>query len=162
MSNTDNNFANDDGGAIYSVNGTVLIRGSNVSFVSNKASNGSAIYSYAPVVEVSGSNVSFVNNSAIFGGVIYSVNGTVLIKGSDVSFVSNKASNGAVIYSVHPYSPSSSMNVGVFNAIFIDNIALLKGGAVIANNNPSTTVVNCTFLGNHILMVQALFIKIVF
>jgi LPXTG-site transpeptidase (sortase) family protein len=73
------------------------------------------------------------------GGAIRSYGGLVI---ENVSFMDNTARQGGAIFFYHPYSAQMLIN----NATFVNNMALLDGGAIY--NWGSAEIKNSLFLGN--------------
>ena len=99
------NFANINGGAIYTQGNLTITGGSgNITFSGNSASfNGGAIYTQGNLtIEGGAGNISFSGNQATYrGGAIYSINGSINIRAGTggIEFVNNHADRiGGAIY----------------------------------------------------------------
>ena len=118
------------GGAILTVNNTVLSFNGTNNFINNSAGRGGAIYTlYNTVLSFNGTN-NFINNSALWeGGAIHTVNNTVLSFNGTNNFINNSAVDGGAIYI--SYNSVLSFN-GTNN--FINN-SVGRGGAILTVNN---------------------------
>ena len=99
------NFANINGGAIYTQGNLTITGGSgNITFSGNSANiNGGAIYTQGNLtIEGGAGNISFSGNQATYrGGAIYSINGSINIRAGTggIEFVNNHADRiGGAIY----------------------------------------------------------------
>ena len=114
-----------NGGTVY----TNTRDNATVAFTHNKAQNGGAIYSHNSDIVIKGNSVvTFNNNEAIqSGGVTYSENSTlVFIDYVNISFFSNRAKDGGVI---NLYRNASIKFRGKSNVTFLNNTAE-QGGVV--------------------------------
>ena len=113
------------GGAIYAAAGAVNISGGTMQ--GNSATSGGALY-YAgsDTVTISGGVIGAENssNSAENGGAIYMASGTANITGGTISYNEATTSGGA-IYALNAY-----VNVNGSGASIIRNTATVNGGAV--------------------------------
>ena len=124
------------GGAIHSINSSIIFENTIVNFNKNLAKqHGGAIHSTRSSVIITGSLVlKFFKNYAVFGGAIYSDdNCNVVVDGnSTATFISNSATLGGAIYS-HHYSNVSF--VGFSKGFFINNTVMQDGGAVFSSTS---------------------------
>ena len=137
------------GGAIVTLNNTVLSFSGTNNFINNSAIWGGAIYtSNITVLSFSGTN-NFINNSAILdfsrtnnfinnfasteGGAIFTSDNTVLNLSGANNFIKNSAGTGGAVY--------TSDTVLSFNGTshFINNSAPI-GGAIATNVNNTLTI----------------------
>ena len=87
-------------GRIFNINGDNTITLINLTLTNGYSDNGGAIYTYHGDVIVS-DGVSFVNNSADrYGGAIHTYHGDVIVSGINVSFVNNSADHGGGLLAV--------------------------------------------------------------
>ena len=134
------------GGAIFSLNNTVLTLSGVNNFINNSAKGGGgAIYTLGnTVLMLSGVN-NFINNSAKGGGAIFTVNNTVLHLSGVNNFINNSeeggvsgAGGGAILTLGNTVLHLSGVNN------FINNSAENYGGAICTFNTP-------VYLGNTVL-----------
>ena len=136
------NTAGDAGGAVFIINGLVIINSS--SFHGNEASQyqGGVVYASTSIITVH--NSSFDNNKASRrdGGVVYATSrSSITVHNS--SFENNEARySGGVLYATY-YS-----SITVHNSFFENNEARYGGGVVYATSRSSITVHNSFFDNN--------------
>ena len=146
------NFANINGGAIYTQGNLTITGGSgNITFSGNSANiNGGAIYTQGNLTITGGSeNITFSGNSAsINGGAIYTEGNLTINGGSgNITFSRNSASNtGGAIYT----QENLTITGGSGNITFSGNSASIDGGAIYTPGNLTITGGNgnITFSGN--------------
>lgn len=138
------NLAYFNGGAVYCKRNVEV---NNSTFQSNTAyaflpeyHRGGAIFSSATVnVE----NSTFKNNYAYTsGGAIYAMYVNIdLRQSSNSSFIENRVDdgNGGAIYALR--------NIRITNALFYANVAMVRGGAIMAEN---VSLSNCIFNANYV------------
>lgn len=156
-----NNYAIEQGGAIYSDgNATLIIQ--NSSFINNTAGNsGGAMYIGAngsgEVLNLTISESLFDNNSGKFGGAIYhgANGGNMIIDISQTRFKANRAvGSGAVGGATYSFAKSSASSIDLtfVNCIFEKNVSSSSAGGVysLTSNNATgnTKIVNSTFYQN--------------
>ncbi|WP_405306934.1 C1 family peptidase [Methanobrevibacter sp.] len=127
----------DAGGAVYIKSGTFAGEDLNVSGCSATFGGAFAILkSY-----VSLNNLYAIDNSAIYeGGVIYQIYGNLTIKDSQLS--KNHARNGGGLF------VDDSYLLDVLNVSFINNSAILVGGAFYSLTNNNYDFRNITYINN--------------
>ena len=144
------------GGAIYSL-GSVIIRGTNVTFEGNSARNGGAIYvddggdDLNRVLTINGNNITFEGNSARNGGAIYGVSPTkITISGTNVTFEGNSAEEGggAIYDGGASYGDSKTkITIGGTNVTFEGNSA--RDGVICSESSVSISGTNIAFKGDN-------------
>ena len=117
------------GGAIFASYNTALIFSGTNYFISNSAGAGGAIYTYGGTIHFSGTNY-FISNSAGAGGAIYTYGGTIHFSGTNY-FINNSASEGGAI------SASAATVSFTGTNELISNIADVGygGGAIFSSEN---------------------------
>ena len=131
------------GGAIVTLNNTVLSFSGTNNFIKNSAIWGGAIYtSNNTVLNLSGTN-NFINNSAIWGGAISKLYNTTLNLSGTNNFINNSAGSGGAIYT--EYGTVLSLNG---TSHFINNSALM-GGAIMTNIHNTLTFNGTIYFTNN-------------
>ena len=143
-----NNFANRDGGVIYSMTGrNLIIR--NSSFINNSAKEvGGNIFFSGPVTIV---DSVFINNSAEKGGVIYTNNKNPINISNSV-FNNNFAAGEKLIGGGCIYAEKSPIYVS--NSVFNNNFArgenLIDGGCIYSKDS-TINIANTNFTNNSVI-----------
>ena len=156
------NFAKNDGGAIYNdpSNGVGNLYLYNCQFLNNQAKNGGAVYNNGNNTNC---NINFLNCSFVLnvadtlsylkgtGGAIYNFttgNGKVNADFTNCLFYGNKAFNGGAFYSL---AAKGSVRSKITNCTFVKNQANI-GGTIYLNENygqvSEADVANCIFWGS--------------
>lgn len=143
-----NNFANRDGGVIYSMIGRDLII-SNSSFINNSAKEfGGNIFFSGPVTIVGS---VFTNNSAQKGGVVYTHNkNPINVSGS--KFNNNFAAGEKLIGGGCIYAEKSPIIIS--NSVFNNNFAMGKNvidGGCINSLSSTIDIANTNFTNNSVI-----------
>lgn len=141
---TDNSA--DSGGAVYNLNGTVMLEQSTLA--NNTAVNdGGAVYNSAGTLTVT--DAELTDNSANFGGAIFNYNGTVTLEQSTVA--NNTAANNSGGVDNSAFGAVTTLNV--YNSTFSGNSAGFTGGAILAYSGGSSgsivNLVNATIHDNN-------------
>jgi LPXTG-site transpeptidase (sortase) family protein len=141
----DGNYTEDDGGAVYIVNGAGTMTISNSVFTNqnNVAINdGAALYLNAGTLEINGSNFTGNGTTNGRGGAVFQNAGSLTVGNtSSVSFINNSSSgNGGAI----------SHNVGtmIVTGLFMGNSASFGGALYYTTSVGTFTVSNSTFTNN--------------
>jgi CSLREA domain-containing protein len=155
---------NGRGGAIYNVEGNLII--DNSSFQENTAANGGAIENFNGSVKIT--NSSFINNSASgLGGALDAGDRLSQVDIVETTFNNNSASNGGAIYngtgsviidSSNFYRNNATSAGGginnddgdfqIINSLFEDNSAPIGGGIFTDENGSSLVLENSIFRNN--------------
>jgi predicted outer membrane repeat protein len=126
-----------DGGAFYIDWSTLHLH--NCTIAGNHArDSGGAIHSKNSSVTATSTN--FRGNSAAFGGGWSSSNDTMTLAGC--SFVENYARLGGALYLL------TKSSLAATSTRFVDNTAVMNGGAISSDNKCNTTLEGCTFSRN--------------
>ena len=135
------NCATSNGGALESVNSTVHVNTSGITFYNNKAPYGGAInFCYGTMIINTNKSVNFTMNSArVKGGAInieLGVHPSIIVGNySKLLFFNNSAFQGGALYSTMPSLLMTT--VGYQSRIqFINNTAFDVGGAVYSQSSP--------------------------
>lgn len=135
-----NNYASNQGGAIYcyiGVDGTLTVN--NSFFENNASANGGAIYNDGCTTTIS--NTTFLtNNATASGGALHNAFGASLIV-NDSTFQSNTAQAGGGLFN------DSGSTVTLNSATFQENAAL-DGVGLFNNSGAIATLNSVTFQGN--------------
>ena len=144
-----NNFINnsaDGGGAIFASENTVLNLSGTNNFINNLADSGGtggAIYATDNTVLSFNGTSNFINNSANSGGAIYASDNTVLSFNGTSNLINNSAPSGGAIFS----SDTTALRFsGTSN--FINNSALV-GGVIFASTNITLTFNGTIYFTNN-------------
>ena len=127
---------NTNGGAIYSFDSDVTLKGS-IDFLNNWAEEGfgGAIFAFSSTLQTEG-DCMFANNSAkSFGGVIFVVDSDIQLSGN-IQFEKNKALSGGAI----AFDNSTLTLLGPVTVDFIENEAEDAGGALFLLDQDSITL----------------------
>ena len=125
------------GGAIYTLDNTIITFSGTNYFIMNKAASGGAIFvSHNTALIFSGTNY-FVNNSAGEGGAIYTYEGTISFSRTNY-FINNSATGGGAI------STSAATVSFTRTNKFINNIAYSCGGGAIFSSENNALIFNGT------------------
>ncbi len=97
-----------------------------------------AVRSYS---EIDSINATFTNNGHVKGNSFYGVEGGAIYNEGEIGsiegeFTQNKADNGGAIYNYN----SSGTRIDIINAIFTENYASTRGGAIYNKNNINSIV----------------------
>ena len=127
---------NTNGGAIYSFDSDVTLKGS-IDFLNNWAEEGfgGAIFAFSSTLQTEGDCMFADNNAKSLGGVIFVVDSDIQLSGN-IQFEKNKALSGGAI----AFDNSTLTLLGPVTVDFIENEAEDAGGALFLLDQDSITL----------------------